>query len=539
MTTASTLRLSALLALTVSTGALTGCAESAMYTDGVGADEDFGDTGFDDAPNQAPGRDTADAGLPDEVEDDARLLRPAQSDAYVFVASPDRDTVTRINVQTRGVRTVAVGRVPGAVQVTDDYVTAVVLNKGDDTVSILDSETLSQTVVEVRPQMNAMALSPDGRFAVLWRDLATEAREGVITGLRGSAVDSYNEVTVVELATATASPLVVGFNPKGVQFTPDGALALMVSDAYLSRIALTPGERPVREAIPIADPLSAPEAAEVVVSPDGGVAFIRQAGVSAVTVVDLDTGEVQQTAVGEGPTDLDLTPDGTGAVVVSRTARELAVFDVASPLDAPRVVPFPADLPFGSVLMGPGDEGILYTTASPIDRYAQWSLTDDGFALFPLPKPIEAITRTPTGESLLVLHGEADNGDGSTPPQYEGRPAVTLIPIGDEGSANTIALDAVPSGFVTSPDGRRGYLILEGLPFLEVLDFETLIYDELPLRSAPVFVGVLPDLDPDDGDQPAAWVTQEHSLGRISFYEPDSGALQTITGFELNGAVEE
>jgi hypothetical protein len=33
-------------------------------------------------------------------------------------------------------------------------------------------------------------------------------------------------------------------------------------------------------------------------------------------------------------------------------------------------------------------------------------------------------------------------------------------------------------------------------------------------------------------------VSQQHDLGRISFYDPDAGALDTLTGFELNAGIE-
>jgi hypothetical protein len=39
-------------------------------------------------------------------------------------------------------------------------------------------------------------------------------------------------------------------------------------------------------------------------------------------------------------------------------------------------------------------------------------------------------------------------------------------------------------------------------------------------------------------DTNTAFVSQEHSLGRISFFNADEDALETITGFELNAAIE-
>ena len=71
------------------------------------------------------------------------------------------------------------------------------------------------------------------------------------------------------------------------------------------------------------------------------------------------------------------------------------------------------------------------------------------------------------------------------------------------------------------------------------MNYDTLLYDQYALRSNPVYVGVLPDLAPTDGDEPPAWVSQEHELGRISFLDPDDGSMETITGFELNSQIEE
>ena len=49
---------------------------------------------------------------------------------------------------------------------------------------------------------------------------------------------------------------------------------------------------------------------------------------------------------------------------------------------------------------------------------------------------------------------------------------------------------------------------------------------------------VLPDLTLGDNDEPPAWVSQDHPLGRISFFDPDDASLETLTGFELNSGIE-
>jgi hypothetical protein len=63
------------------------------------------------------------------------------------------------------------------------------------------------------------------------------------------------------------------------------------------------------------------------------------------------------------------------------------------------------------------------------------------------------------------------------------------------------------------------------------LDFSSLLHDDIELRSPAVHLGVLPATR-------SIYVSQEHDLGRISFYDADSGDVQTITGFELNAGIE-
>ncbi len=468
-----------------------------------------------------------------EVEEDFLTLRPAQTDIHVFIVNPARDTVTRVNVLNRDVTTVAVGDYPSVVRITEDYRQAVVFNQGDASVTLLDALTLESEVVPVRDNLNSMVLSPDGRWAVLWHSVAAERPDDPPLG----GVASFSEVSLVDLFSATHVPLVVGFTPKDVTFTPDGRIALAVADASLAVLRLEQ-DSPVPEFIEVANPLDPPLVEEVEVSPDGTFAFLRQRGTNALSVVELDAGIVTSIPVGSDPTDLDLTQDGEQIVLVSRGAQQVATFAVDDPFAPPDIVAIPGNQPLGSVVLGPDGSAVLYTTAGSVGRYATWQVGTEDIELHPLPKPVTSLARTPTGDSLFVEHGPDDNSDGSTPTPYQGKPAISLVSLVDF-RANTLRLDDAPLGLANSGDGRLGYLILEDQPYLEILDYRSLIYTELRLRSVPVHVGVLPDLDTSDGDQPPAWVSQEHTLGRLSFYDPDDDTLETITGFELNAAIEE
>ncbi|NCG20131.1 MAG: hypothetical protein GWP91_14070 [Rhodobacterales bacterium] len=514
--------------LSIAIGLLVGCGGSSQTSDKSAASENFGS----DATNSWVTTDTG--SIPPEEEDDAFFkLPPAQTPDYVFVANPTRNTVTRVNVQTLAVDTSQVGINPQLVQTTDDYQTAVVFNSGEDSVSILDIDTMAQSIVPVRDNMNAMRLSPGGQYAVLWHDADAESPDESAAG----GLQSFNEASFVDLDSGAHFPMAVGFNPRDVMFSASGEVAVVVSDEYLAIVQLDT-QPLVPSLIRLTDEIDPPEAEEVVVTPDGRYAFVRQFGADEVLVVDLVFELLASIPVGLNPTDLDLSPDGTQVVVVSRAVNEIWVIEVADPFLPPNVVSVPGELNLGALqLDSTGAIGVLYTTSAPVDRYAVWDRATDEVVLHALIKPVDNLTITPNGSAMLVFHTKSDTPEADPFGPFFDSWALTAIDLEDFRN-NPLKLPAEPIGFANSAEGDAGYFIMDNEHYLERLDYTTLLHDEIPLKSPPVFVGVLPDLSPTDGIESFAWVSQEHDLGRISFYDPQRASLETITGFELNSEIE-
>jgi DNA-binding beta-propeller fold protein YncE len=498
---------------------------------GFGANDEASDTGFYGTPS---GDDSASASddsgtAPPEDEESFLALLPAATDAYVFVANPDRDTVTRVSVPSLSVITAPVGHIPVSVVTTPDFTMAATFNVGDNTVSVIDAVDLEVTEVPVRNNMNRMVLSPDGRWALLFNDPNVEldyppASEGTL---------SYDEVSLVNLENRECTPVVVGFQPKDVAFTPDGSLAVLVSDAYLGTIDLSTDEagEPIRFEVSddLVDP---PEAQEVVVSPDGAYAFVRQFGASTLVVLDLVTGQRSLVDVGDNPTDLDLTPDGQKAIAVARGSNELWIYDTQDPLGVlPDVVAMPVGESFGSVIMNPAkSNAILFSNATADStHYGAWSLVDDSIVVRALVKPIDTVAISPDGGTALVIHTLANGPDLDSDSGFYNKYAITLVDL-DTSITNALALAAEPIAYANSDDGSTGFFAMDGVPEIVALDYDKLIAEPMPLASDPVFLGVLPDSN-------TAWVSQEHELGRISFYSPPD-TIQTLTGFELNSEIE-
>jgi DNA-binding beta-propeller fold protein YncE len=507
-----------------------GVAKSEADSAGVSGNDYEPPYGDDSASAGSDDSGTPSDTAPPEQEESFLSLLPAATNAYVFVANPDRDTVTRVSVPSLSVITAPVGHLPVSVVTTPDFTMAATFNVGDNTVSVIEADDLDDiTNVSVRNNMNRMELSPDGRWALLFNDPHVELDYPPASG----GTLSYDEVSLVNLEKRACTPVVVGFQPKDVAFTPDGSLAVLVSDAYLGTIDLSTDVAGEPARFEVSDDLiDPPEAQEIVVSPDGAYAFVRQFGESTLVVIDLETGTRSLLDVGDNPTDLDLTPDGTKAVAVARGSNELWIYDATDPLGVlPDVVAMPATESFGSVIMNPAkSNAILFSNATADStHYGAWSLVDDSIAVRALVKPIDTIAISPDGGTALVIHTLANGPDLDPDSGFYDKHALTLLDL-DTSITNALALAAKPIAYANSDDGSTGFFAMEGVPEIVALDYGKLIAEPMALSSDPVFLGVLPQTN-------TAWVSQEHDLGRISFYSPPD-TIQTLTGFELNSAIE-
>ncbi len=496
------------------------------------SDKSNSDTGgwYDsEEPNAAPGdadSDQDDDDLGSEEETSLLGLRPATTPAYVFVANADRDTITRIAVPALDVITTRVGVRPSMVATSADHTLAVTFNEGSDSISVIDAETLTVTDVEVRDNLNAMAMSDDGRWAICYHDLAADDEDPDYDG-----AISYNEISIVDLTGLTHHQSVVGMFPHDVQFTEDSGTAVVVSDDYLAVIDLS-GDAPSTTRIALSeDTIDPPAAEEVLLDPLGQYAFVRQYGVDNLVLVDLPDSSTVPLLVGAGPTDMDLSADGSEAIVVARDAREVWTYDLADPLAAPGIITMPDDAIFGQLALSPlGDKGLLFSTVSGESRYGLWDRGTDEITTVGLVKPISSLGISPDGASALIFH-TLDNGDIDPESAFYDHHALTLVDLSDQ-FANPVRLEAEPIAYDNAADGLTGFVILEGAPSLQVLHYDTLIHDQLGLPSEPVYLGVLPETN-------TAYVSQEHDLGRISFFDADTEEIRTITGFELNAEIED
>ncbi|MBL8685263.1 MAG: hypothetical protein JNK05_39155 [Myxococcales bacterium] len=530
---------------------------------------------------------------PPEREEQRNFLQPRAGGRYVFVANPTRDTVAVIDSQTLAIEAVEVGRRPEAVLTADGRDEAIVLNAGSNTASILRTSN-GRTTVSTVPTFagaNAIALAPDGRHAVIYLD----------TSAGGSSVGgSFQDIVVVSLQAGMdrAVRLTVGFRPIDVRFSRDGSLGFVITEDGISilrfsaltgpmivpnvsladptveevvtdagvDVATDSGIAPDRDAsddgdagdsAAITDSGVTPDtgvdsgrpritdanlvASDVSITPDGRYAIARSEGSPIVRLVDLTERTIRRIDVGGAVTDLDLSTDGAFAVAVLRDASQVLRLPVPGAFTNPESIRR-TELrgeQFGSVSISPdARRALLYTTVLESRRLLVMDLagTEGTFALA-LRKTVRAVAFAPDSRTALVIHRVAP-GD----PMQQGIPMQTMLDRSPgysmvEPSARFVKLQLTRADvgpFAIVPSGTHAFLLqrldAQSIAAVDRVDLRSFVADSVTLGSPPLSVGSVPS-------SRRVFVGQEHPEGRISFIDWESGALQSVTGFELNARI--
>ena len=539
----------------------TGCAmdaESAMAEDREGGKENQSDSGVAHcygandcppgyycntfkycSPLKGDAGSTGDAGLPPEVENEEDP--PAAGKRYVYVAVPKQNMVVKIDSQTLQVRSIKVGHDPGALRTLKGQDVAVVLNRKSATASVLRSRadgTDEITTVKTASHLNNLAVSPNGKFAVAYFDVSRSKGEM-------ASKQTLQDVTLIKLEQGKESSLnlTAGFLPSKVQFASDSSLAFVITEKSISIIDPAKATKPsILPTVPLLkDAVSEPKPAEVLVTPDGKMALLRQAGIKGIRAVDLNTKTITDLALNGVATDLDLTKNGTVAIAVLRDASEVALIDV------------PADITDGgtvdtlstgkytagqATLTDDGGTAYLFTNASSQEVLLIADLSTRKLKVHPLQKGVRAVFATPDSKTALVLHNKVKG----TPSTLDGLETYIDKSFGYSlinmalGFSKLQLTDTDPGKVAFAPDSKTGYLTLSDgakvIRSVEAMDLTSFQVKSITLNSPPVALGVI-------ATTKQVYVPQSHPLGRVTFVDMTTLTTKTVTGFELNSQVIE
>lgn len=475
--------------------------------------------------------------LPPETEERRTFEAPRAGARFVYVANTKRDTVSVIDSTTLAIRSVDTGDAPTTLTTVPGKDLAVVLDLGSSDATILRTDANGATRTTTVPTargVNAVSVAPDGLHAIAWND----SRPGAAV----SGAAEFQSISVITFGDPDrAVPMTVGFRPSDIAFASDGSAAFVVTEDGISIVRFADATTPrVAPFVPLA--AGATKAArDVSVTPDGKFALARHEGESEVQLVDLATRAVTRLDLKTPVTDLDLSPDGKFALAVLRdTATVVQIPLPAGFTDAAqrRSIKLAGETVGSADITPDGKTAVLYTTAAKIERLIVLPLDGQGAPVgVPLKKGVRAVALSPDSRTALVVHTK-EAGD----PRAAGIDVEAMIDRSDAYSVVDLGsgfpklqLTAAPVGdLAITPDSARAFVLLrddkQGIRVAQRIDLASFLVTDFPLGSPPVSIAVL-------GDAKRIFVSQEHPEGRISFIQWETGAVESVTGFELNGRI--
>jgi hypothetical protein len=467
-------------------------------------------------------------GLPPEVEIESAYRAPVVTGRYVWSANPESGRVAVIDPETLVVRLAEAGLAPtelAALPERDGVDRAIVMNSGSGDATLLraDDESLETTgKLPLHEGANSWAVSRSGRWAIAWTEaLRLEAPDPAL---------GFQDLTLIDLESEEAFELSVGFRPSRVIFSNDEKRAFVVTEPGLSVIELDEAPRVSSLVELTEDPVLDPASRDVNVTPDGALAFVRVDGSAELGVVDLTTFALSTWEL-DGPiTDLDLSDDGStlvaivdGALVsLPATAEGAPSGEVPFSTETLRSVSVSADASFG----------VLYTTAFDNSHVGVVSAPDGDLAsaatrVIDVKAPVTSALVAPGSEHAIVL--------GKTPAGSSKAGVFVVVPAQMDRVVKVVGTDAPPVSVTFAEDGAHALLSVRDDATARygayVVELDNLAETFVALKSPPSSIGVLPS--------GKAFIAQLHPEGRITFVDLESGAANTLTGFELSAKVTE
>lgn len=532
--------------------------------------------------------------LPPEEEEEETYSAPVVSGRWIWTANPLSGRVALIDATDLTVTTTEAGLLPTYLaslpSSSEEDAAAVVLNVGSGDASVLraTAREISAQNVRVHENANRLAVSPAGRWALVWSDASLIENPDPTEGMQ--------DVTVIDLAAdpPVGRRLTVGYRPSRVTMGDDDRHAYVVAEPGVSVIELPSDGTPnvIRDVSVSADPTEAASARDVTVTKDGELALVRRVDSPAVEVVSLTGGGTTRVTLPGIVTDLDLSPDGALAFAVVRggqpvppngsggtpgaggeagaitgeagaagagelggaggedsttggsaglggsggagptvTDSHVAIIPIPGVLTRPgdvRSVRIPRVV--GSVVVAAeGDVALLYTNATddPLVTILHYG---EGAVLRTedVQAPVKSVLPSPDGEHAVALLGAAP---GSRRPG-----GFSLIPLGSKLPPKIVGVDAPPLAVAMGPNDalitisgpRQGGGSINGVYHAKLPELST---ELVSLGSKPISTALVPEAG-------VGFVAQSHPEGRITFVSLESGAPRTLTGFELAAGVD-
>ena len=517
---------------------------------GCGQNDDAQSAGsFAPTPNGAAGSSPGSVGeqpnvggsgavIPPEKELDQSFRAPVATGKVLWSANPDSGRVALIDATSLGVRMTNAGFGPTYLAAVPSKVgtdSAIVINVGSHDASwlVATAKAIEVTSIPTHVGANAWSISASGRFAIAWTD-AAHVESGA-----ADPVNGYSELTVIDLAATppTSTRLSVGFRPSQIAFDAAEAHAFAVVDEGISVLDL--GDEPaLSQLLTVSAVGLGAHARDVNIAADGSFAAVRVDGSADVEIIDLASGERKAVALDSNVTDLDLSADSKTATAVLGDALPPRVVSFAVPDPGVPPAEFESAALAGelvrSVSLAPdGRLALLYANGVPSAHLTLLDTTTgvDHFhsRTVDLQGAVQSVFVSPDSKSAITFQ---------TPPTGSKKQGLfSIVPTEMVRAPRIVGTDAPPVDLAFSdPKLGKALVTVHGdtssVQGVYVIGLANLEQNFVQLSSAPLpgATGIVPGAK-------RGFVAQKHPEGRITFIDLDTGAAQTLSGFEIAARV--
>ncbi|MFP4598287.1 MAG: hypothetical protein ACLFVJ_08545 [Persicimonas sp.] len=505
--------------------------------------------------------DDADDFVPEEEEFLVREV--ATTASYVFVpnSAPESDTVARIDGRDLSIRPMPVGQRPTVVRaasVEPAGDVAYVLCEGSATVAIIradqpaDEPAEQVELLRVPGEVNSLALSPDGRHLLAYIDPDKPFDDDTsVASLQTAALirlgDTPEEDQVFQLSVTRLID--------EIEFTEDGDQAFIVGREGINRIQLDAVDADTFVPplpLDLSGSVFPPDDLEVEVSPDGDFLVARSSEFAGVAIYqppsDDDEAILRVVELSAIPTDIDLffEDDGSpGVLATLRGSDELALLDVESVLDsgedevnAAEIISVTETKPGLAQLTPDGEQVLLYTSLVLTPNLGVLDLDERSVRAYSLRNQIRSVAVSTDSQTAVVVHRKQDGempSDADPLEFFQFNHGVTLFDI-DTGYRRPVVLQGEPADLVMTENAEDHSLVyvmqqssdprFRGVTRINLDSYRT---DFFKLARQPEQLGVVAG---------KVFVSQQSEVGRITFFDVDTGAQRTVSGYELNAGID-
>lgn len=552
------------LTLAVALGvSVSACGDDASNNTGIdGAGQDNAATNGENGSNNTSGANNNQTSdnqtTPFIPEEEVFVVQTvAATDEYVFVpnSSEESTTVARISGQDLAVTPIRVGREPTQVvasQLDGEGAVAYVLSEGADTVAIVRADEANAdgdipvTLLRAPSEVNAFALSPDGRKLLAYIDPNKELdpSDGVAS-LQTAALVKFGATAADDaLYQLSVSRLI-----RDIEFTDDSSQAFLVGREGVNQIVFDEitGDALIRPlSLGLSDSAFPPEDFEVEVAGDGSYMAVRSSAFAGVALYDLtmEAAAPKLLELDGIPTDIDLIESGDErqVIVTVRNAGQIVLVDVdgafAEEPDAARPISISSEQAGLAQIVPGGAEILLYSTLPLVPDLGIYDVEEDELRSLALRNKIRSVAVSEDGTTAVVVHEARDNATASDPvlQAFQRSEGLTIVDL-PSGYRRPIALESPAAATLITQDSEGNgvlYVMLqspsdttpEGLLRVDLRTFRT-DFTELPRK--PIEMGVVAG---------KVFVSQESDVGRLTFFDVDTQAQRTISGYELNAGID-